>query len=195
MKRAIMCFIGAMMVFSLAACTPTTEKNKTGEVKQTEAAQAPKSTQGPGVVTDKNPDMDAPQLEVVSIYAPSEDGSKMNVKMESVETLDAQSLVDLLIQYKVLEDGTKAVSYKTEGTVASEEVGPGIAKPQPGMPTEAPAQQDEYGTLELSQFPADAKDQTIQAVVNTFTENMNVQYLTIKAGDKTIADKQGFSGK
>ena len=89
MKRAIMCFIGAMMVFSLAACTPTTEKNKTGEVKQTEA-QGPTSTQGPGVVTDKNPDMDAPQLEVVSIYAPAEDGSKLNVKMESVETLDAQ---------------------------------------------------------------------------------------------------------
>ena len=44
-----------MMVFSLAACTPTTEKNKTGEVKQTEAAQAPTSKQGPGVVTDKNP--------------------------------------------------------------------------------------------------------------------------------------------
>ncbi len=194
MKRAIMCFIGAMMVFSLAACTPTTEKNKTGEVKQTEA-QGPTSTQGPGVVTDKNPDMDAPQLEVVSIYAPAEDGSKLNVKMESVETLDAQSLVDLLIQYNVLADGTKAVSYKTEGSVASEEAGPGIAKPQPGMPTEAPTQQDEYGTLELSQFPDDAKDQTVQAIVNTFTENLNVQYLTIKAGDKTIADNQGFSDK
>ena len=114
---------------------------------------------------------------------------------EGVETLDAQSLVDLLIQYNVLADGTKAVSYKTEGSVASEEAGPGIAKPQPGMPTEAPTQQDEYGTLELSQFPDDAKDQTVQAIVNTFTENLNVQYLTIKAGDKTIADNQGFSDK
>ena len=52
MKKAVMGLIGAMMVFSLAACTPTTEKNKTGEVKQLETGSVT-STQGPGVVTDR----------------------------------------------------------------------------------------------------------------------------------------------
>ena len=51
MKKAVMCFIGAMMVLSLAACTPTMEKHKVGEVQNSDMA-VPKSTQGPGVVTE-----------------------------------------------------------------------------------------------------------------------------------------------
>ena len=34
MKKLVMGLLGAMMILSLAACTPTTEKNKTGEVKE-----------------------------------------------------------------------------------------------------------------------------------------------------------------
>ena len=33
MKKLVMGLLGAMMILSLVACTPTTEKNKTGEVK------------------------------------------------------------------------------------------------------------------------------------------------------------------
>ena len=36
--------------------------------------------------------------------------------------------MDLLIQYNVLDEGTKAVSFTAEGTPASEEVGPGVVK-------------------------------------------------------------------
>ena len=76
MKKAVMCFIGAMMVLSLAACTPTMEKHKVGEVQNSDMA-VPKSTQGPGVVTDKTPDLDASDLDIISIYTVSEDGSKL----------------------------------------------------------------------------------------------------------------------
>ena len=37
---------------------------------------------------------------MVSVYSVSKDGSKIEGTMDSVETLDAQSLVDLLIQYE-----------------------------------------------------------------------------------------------
>ena len=83
MKKAVMCFIGAMMVLSLAACTPTMEKHKVGEVQNSDMA-VPKSTQGPGVVTDKTPDLDAPDLDIISIYTVSEDGSKLEGTMEGV---------------------------------------------------------------------------------------------------------------
>ncbi|WP_182436931.1 hypothetical protein [Clostridium sp. OF09-36] len=97
-----------MMILSLAACTPTTEKNKTGEVKEpeTEAVETTADA-GPGVVTGRPVDQDAPDLTMVSVYSVSEDGSKIEGTMDSVETLDAQSLTDLLIQYGVLDDGTK----------------------------------------------------------------------------------------
>ena len=51
MRKTIMCFIGAMMILSLAACTPTTEKGKTGDVKQTQPANG---------IADKRPDPTAP---------------------------------------------------------------------------------------------------------------------------------------
>lgn len=189
MKKAVMCFIGAMMVLSLAACTPTMEKHKVGEVQNSDMA-VPKSTQGPGVVTDKTPDLDAPDLDIISIYTVSEDGSKLEGTMEGVETLDAQALVDLLVEYGVLDEGTKAVSFTAEGTPSSEEVGPGIVK-IPGFEIENDTK--EYGTLELSQFPEGAQSEMkLQAVANTFIENMKLVYLTVTADGQTLGENMTF---
>lgn len=178
MKKAIMCLIGAMMVLSLAACTPTTEKNKTGEVKLTQAANS--------VDNKKLPDPNAPDLEVVSIYTVSADGTKLEGTMDSVEELDAQSLADLLIQYGVLEEGTAVIDYKAEGQPASEEVGPGVVK-IPGVEIESDAR--EYATLNLSQIPDGGKDDMIlKAVARTYLENMNVVYITIQVDGETVAE-------
>jgi len=176
MRKTIMCFIGAMMILSLAACTPTTEKGKTGDVKQTQPANG---------IADKRPDPTAPELDVVSIYTVSEDGSKLEGTMDAVEELDEQKLTDLLVQYGVLEEGTKAVSFKAEGEPASAEVGPGVMT-IPGMEIESNLK--EYGTLELNQFPDDQKEMKLQAVANTFIENMDVVYLTIKVNGETLAE-------
>lgn len=55
MKKLVMGLLGAMMILSLAACTPTTEKNKTGEVKEPQQEEVVESTAdaGPGVVTGR----------------------------------------------------------------------------------------------------------------------------------------------
>ncbi len=184
MKKAVMGFLGAMLILSLAACTPTSEKNKTGEVKQTEAAEAPKSAQGPGVVTDRPGDPDAPVLEVISIYTVSEDGSKVEGTMESVEELTAQALVDLLIQYEVLDEGTTAVNFEAEGELEAEAAGPGMANSE--------STRYEHGTLELSQFPEDASELKLQAVANTFIENMFIENVTIQVDGETLVENQEF---
>lgn len=182
MKRAVMGILGALMILSLAACTPTMEKNKTGEVKQTEAAEV-KSTEGPGVVTDKPVDPEASNMEVISVYTVSEDGSKIKRTMEGVATKEASSLADLLIQYGVLEEGTEVVSFETEGTAVSQVTGPGA---------EAAGELKEYGTLELSRFPEEQQELKLQAVANTFIENMNVLYLTISVDGEVLAENMDF---
>lgn len=177
MKKVIMCFIGAMMILSLTACTPTTEKNKTGEVVQTEAAET--------TVPEKNPDPTAPELDVVSVYTVSADGSKLEGTMDAVDELSAQALVDMLIQYGVLDEGTEAVDFTAEGEPSSEAVGPGVVK-VPGVETQNNAK--EYGTLELNQIP-DAKDEmALQAIANTFLENMDVTYMTIIVDGETVGE-------
>ena len=192
MKKTVMCLIGAMMILSLAACTPTSEKNKTGEVKQTEAETTANSSKdtGPGVVWNKNPDYDAPDMDVISVYTVSDDGSKIEGTMDAVEEMSAQALVDLLIQYKVLDEGTTVVNFEAEGEPSSEEVGPGMVK-IPGF--EVTSNLKEKGTLELSQFPDDAqKEIKLQAVTNTFVENMDVLYLTIMVDGKPLVENAQF---
>lgn len=189
MRRTIMCFIGAMMILSLAACTPTTEKGKTGEVKQTEAAQtAPASTgeRKNSVDVNRMPDMTAPDLDVVSVYTVSADGSKLEGTMDAVEEKTPQAMVDLLIEYGVLEEGTEVLSFETDGKPASEEVGPGVVK-IPGMVIESDVK--EYGTLNLDKLPDGGKDEMIvKAVANTFLENMDVIYLTVQVDGETVME-------
>lgn len=172
MKKAIMCFIGAMMILSLAACTPTTEKNKTGEVKQTQAANG---------VADKQPDPTAPDLDIVSIYRIGDDG-KIVGTMDAVEERTPQVLVDLLIGYGVLEDGTKSLSFEEVGKV--EEVGPGIVV-IPGMDIDNSIA--ETGILDLDQAPVE-DDVKLQAIANTFIENLNVTNLTIQVNGETVKE-------
>ena len=175
MKRKIMCMLGVILILSLVACTPTPEKNRTGEVKQ---------TQGSGVNTEKNPDPTAPILDVVSIYSVSEDGSKLEGTMDAVEELTPQALADLLIQYGVLEEGTKVLQYEAEGAPSSQEVGPGVAKAVEGDAGEA----KENGTLNLSQFPDTSNKLLLQAVANTFLENLQVSYMTIQVNGEVVAE-------
>lgn len=185
MKKLVMGLLGAMMILSLAACTPTTEKSKTGETKapQEEVTETTADS-GPGVVTGRPIDHNAPNLTMVSVYSISEDGSKIEGTMDSVETLDAQSLVDLLVQYGVLDDGTKAVSFTTEGKAASKEAGPGVTEDT----TIA-----EKATLELSQIPSENQEKVLQAVANTFCENMDAETITIKADGETLAEGMSFA--
>lgn len=171
MKKAIMCFIGAMMILSLAACTPTTEKNKTGQVKQTQAANG---------VADKQPDPNAPDLDIISIYRIGDDG-KIVGTMDAIEQRTPQVLVDMLIEYGVLEEGTTSLSFEEVGKV--EEVGPGIVE-IPGMVIDNSI--GETGVLDLSQAPSD--DLKLQAVANTFIENLNVTNLTIKVKGETVKE-------
>ena len=163
MKKLVMGLLGAMMILSLVACTPTTEKNKTGEVKEPQQEEVVESTAdaGPGVVTGRPVDQEAPDLTMVSVYSVSEDGSKIEGTMDSVETLDAQSLVDL----------------------ASQEAGPGVT---------ADTTMAEKATLELSQFPSENQEKVLQAVANTFCENLDTETITIKADGQTLAEGLSF---
>jgi len=174
MKKAIMSFIGAMMVLSLVACTPTTEKNKTGEVKQTQATNG---------IADKTPDPNAPNLEILAVYQLNSEGTGLTYAMEGIEEMTPQAVVDLLIEAGVLAEGTTSLSLETEGKV--EEVGPG-AVVVPGM--EIDNSYPEHGILNLSQFPKDNQELKLQAVANTFLEGFNIARFTIQVNGDTVGE-------
>ena len=156
MKRCIMLLVSAMMVLLLAACTPTTEKNQESQ-SQTETPAMPPTTEA--VVADTPEKRNAgnenlPSLAAVSVYRISKNGAGLVQEMDNLESeeLVDQALVDLMVKYEVLEEGTEIISFELD---------------------------EDKGTLNLNQLTSSEDEMRIRAVtesvVNTFTENFELE--------------------
>ena len=71
-----------------------------------------------GGVSDKVPDPNIKPVAVVSIYHGTDDGLIQDMDSLDTDELDAQLLVDKLIEYGVLTQGTKVLSFTVEGKKA-----------------------------------------------------------------------------
>ena len=156
MKKFIMCFVGAMLVLSLAACTPT-------PVKQSESATEPMVEASTGGASDKVPDPNVEPMEIISVYSSNEDATGLNQAMDAVDELTAQSLVDKLIEYGVLEEGTEVLNFDTK---------------------------DGVGTLDLSNVPRSGTSGEmlmLTAFGNTFTEIFELDKLKLRVNGKNYS--------
>ena len=190
MKKFAMCLLSAMTVLSLAACTPTPEKQaETAETFETEA---------PGGVEDKVPDPDAPALSAISVYTINEDKTGLTQEMDGVETLDAQSVLAKLIDYGVLPDDTLVLGFNIPGETAEsakeeEDSESAEAESSEAEKTEtesadmfADTPSIELAVLNISQLPEENRDLVIASIGNTFTENFNIDTLKIQVMDEDI---------
>lgn len=152
MKRCIMFLVSAMMMLLLAACTPTPEKNK-----ETETPALPPTSEA--VVADtmekrNQGNENLPSMAAVSIYRFSKSGDGLVQEMESLETEEVvdQAIIDLMIDYGVLEEGTEILSFDLDG---------------------------DKGVLNLNQLTSSEDEMVIrvvtESVVNTFTENFELE--------------------
>ena len=161
MKRWLIGAMAVMVAVSLAACTPTTEKQK----KETSAATAKSAEnmipQSTGGAADKVPDPNVMPVAVVSIYHGGDSDSLVQ-DMDSLDTegLDAQLLVDKLIEYGVLTDGTEVLGFDVEGK-----------------------DENAVGTLDLNQAESAegcSDKMFLTEIGNTFTENFELSKLKLK---------------
>jgi len=58
-------------------------------------------------------------MEIISVYSSNEDATGLNQAMDAVDELTAQSLVDKLIEYGVLEEGTEVLNFDTKDGVGT----------------------------------------------------------------------------
>lgn len=191
MKKITMCLLSAMAVLSLAACTPTPEKQaETAETFETEAA---------GGAEDKVPDPNAPTLSTISVYALNDEKTGLVQEMDGVETLDAQSVLASLIEYKVLPEDTLVLGFYIPGendesgaeaeesaAETSEAAKESSASSTPDMSSNTP--EFDLAVLNISQIPDDNKDLVIAAIGNTFTENFGIGTLQIQVMDEQVAE-------
>lgn len=152
MKKCIMFLASAMMVLSLAACTPTPEKESaSGQATMPPTTEAFKADTAE-IRNQGNEDL--PEMAAVSIYRVNKNRNGLVQEMDALETeeLDAQAIVNLMIEYGSLEEGTEVVSFE---------------------------ESDDKAVLNLNQITSsdDAMEirLAVEAIVNTFTENYELE--------------------
>lgn len=169
MKKWLLGVMAVLMAASLAACTPTTEKQKQETTAAAgEVSQEPVVTQETGGASDKVPDPNVMPVAVVSIYHKG-DGDSMTQDMDSLETegLDAQLLVDKLVEYGVLTEGTQVLSFDISGEGENAE-----------------------GVLDLSQAESGegcSDEMFLTEIGNTFIENFELAQLKLKVNGGNFA--------
>lgn len=145
MKKIAMFLLGVAAVMSLSACTPTTKKQQS----------TPETTQEE--VTEKLPDSNAIPMEVMSVYFVNDEATGLDKTMDAVEgeELTAQAVVDKLIEYEILDEGTTVISFDIK---------------------------ESQGILDLSQVPSSGttgETLMLTALGNTFIENYELESLKL----------------
>ena len=124
MKKFWMGILTAAVALSVAACTPTAQKTEsqaqtTADAPQESASGEEMVPSTTGGASDKVPDPDVAPVAIVSIYHGSDESDGVTQDMDSLsgEEMDAQELVDKLVEYGVLTEGTKVIKFeKTDDT-------------------------------------------------------------------------------
>lgn len=172
MKKCILLLVSAMMALSLAACTPTPEKQQASADAQATAAAGGGSGEagpegGPEGGTPATTEAykadtmelrnqgneDLPEMAGVTVYRVNKTSDGLIQEMDSLETetLEAQGLFDLMASYGIFPDGVQLISYE---------------------------QEEDKATLNLSQIGTDDAMETrlmVESLVNTFTENFELE--------------------
>ena len=124
MRKFWMGILTAAVAVSVAACTPTAQK--TQNQAQTTAAASQESGEEmvpstTGGASDKVPDPDVAPVAIVSIYHGSDESNGVTQSMDSLsgENMDAQELVDKLVEYGVLTEGTKVLKFEKKDNTAT----------------------------------------------------------------------------
>ncbi len=159
MKKAILGLAAALMAVSLAACTPTPEK-------QAETAVTPETVESTGekqqLVAGKVP---GPEEVTISVYSINEDETGLVQNMDSLEEMTDQGLVDKLIEYGILDEGTTILSFEKT---------------------------DNSGIVNLSAIPDYDGDEfytkaTLEALINTYIENYELELVKLQVNGQDVS--------
>ena len=171
-KKWLLGLLTAMMAVSLAACTPTTEKQK--ETKSAAEAQTQMEAQTTGGASDKVPDPNVAPVAIISIYHKG-DGDSLVQDMDSLDSdeLDPQALVNKMMEYGIFTEGTEVLDFNITG-------------------------EDDNKTAVLNLNQAENNEGVsdnafLVEIGNTFVENFELSKLTLQVNGKDLAGAADLS--
>ena len=167
MKRLMGLLAGGMMAVALTACTPTSQNS--GQRRTAPPAGATQEAQVDGALEKEQMVVDEDPTVTVCIYSVNGDktGLEQNIDAVDGEELDAQALVNKMIELGVIEEGVTVAKFENK---------------------------DGALTLELSALQGAKDDLIITAVANTFIQNYEADTLSLTiAGEKIGSGELTFN--
>lgn len=165
MKRFLILLAGVMMAASLAACTPTTQKDASGQTRTGAPAGVENQTTVDGkaekLAQSGNSDED-PAI-TVCIYTLRTDKAGLRQTMDAVdgEELNAQLLMDKMAELEVVEEGIKVQNFELKNGVI---------------------------TMDLSALKDSGNKVVLAAIANTFIENYEAESLKLSVNGTAVSD-------
>ncbi len=150
-RRFAICIVGGLLVLTMTGCF-SASGNQEGTMEESKL-KVEETVQK--ATAEQLMDIPAGPMEIVSVYRGNEDATGLIQAMDSVNELSAQALVDKLIEYKVLDEGTVVLNF----TVT-----------------------EEIGYLDLSSVPVSGSSGEVlilTSIGNTFTENFELEKLKL----------------
>lgn len=188
MKKLIMYLTGLMMVFSLAACTPTEVAETTSETsKPAPEGITPEMVAESNAAIERGADEAAPVYDMAFIFIPNSDSTKLVRERVDLEGVTEQTLVDCLVEEGVLEEDTVVNSFDIDG---GEKAGPGIS-------IDASEGTERIGILDLSKVPElGTAEETamLNAIANTFIENYELDKLKLLINGENYESSHTIQG-
>ena len=166
MRKFMIMLTGIAVVGLLAACAPT----KVSSSDRPETSFAPPTVSETPL--DRTPVPGLPTEDMMFVFRGNEDATKLERVEVFVDEMTEDAILEKLIQFGVLDEGTEILSFEIEGDMP---IGP-------GAPEGATGGSERIGTLNLSQVPASGTaDETmfLGAIGNTFIENYELDKLKL----------------
>lgn len=197
MKKLAVYAAGMMMALSLAACSPTKGAPDTKTQTENQGSSKGENLSPDGLTPEEarklnqpevdpkteTPDPNAEVMDSVLLYVLNDEGNGLKTTMEDAETVDADTIVALLVENSILDDGTTVNSFDISG---GEKAGPGVESSETGSG-------ERVGTLDLSQLDAYASKAVLCALGNTFCDNFELDSLEILVNGEAYSN-EGLDG-
>lgn len=146
------------MAAALAACTPTKQSS---EKRNNPPAGATQESTIDGALEKQEMVVDADPTVTVCVYSVNDEKTGLKQNMDAVdgEELDAQLLIDKMVELGVIEEGVKVMSFDNKDGVL---------------------------TLDLSALSGANDDLIITAIVNTFIQNYEAEEIALSVNGEQI---------
>ncbi len=188
-RKNLCCIVTAMaIIVSATSCSPSRPASDGPAEPPADVVAAAASSEANVPQGDRNPEVTEPGLDILIVFRGNDNSSSLERVMSYTETVDEQVIVDKLIEYGVLEDGTDILSFEiTEEGNSTAESETESNGPMGGGAT------TRIGHLDLSKLPEtpdeNSENVLLNCIAGSFMEDFALDGLQLSVNGEPYSDE------